>query len=465
MRFRLVPALIAILLHSSLVCAANAVRFRGIDYVHLDALLSEKFLNGTAELTYWGRNIVITLPDCQVIIENGGDRIRDRNGLVHHLTNPILVLGRDWYLPVEESAPIFNVEFSVHEPLVTRFGGKTLLLEPEDILADYPFAQVRNLRPESKTVELTRSVNGWSCLGESPIAEALEAGTTLVLRRTVSIDDEDWVIATTNDELLESWLIRDADVANSSREVDSQQTYVARLLEAARALASHERAIRYGPRERRKNQVALTSDLCWSLRPCENRLYEMVSERAADGRPSSITNFITGRWLQQYPLAVHDLIFREQQKGYHQVWGLHSWDHPKSGIFMNAYAPESLRGDTLALEKKMLEWGIVPDIFYRFPGLIHDRVRLETIIDLGLIPVDCDSWVSGMHLDRLPTRLKAQSGSILLVHGNGNEARGIDRLFKWVEDNPEFDFAPLGLFVDPDAALEDARARAVMTVN
>jgi len=41
-----------------------------------------------------------------------------------------------------------------------------------------------------------------------------------------------------------------------------------------------------------------------------------------------------------------------------------------------------------------LQWGIVPSVYYRFPGLIHDRVRLREILGIDLFPIDCDSWLA-----------------------------------------------------------------------
>ncbi len=465
MNHRLLAAAIVLQFCCAAAWCADALRFRGADYVSLKDLTGEGFLNGTTELTHWGRHIVIALPDRDLIVENGGDRIRDRDGMVHHFERPILVDGEEWFVPVEPCAPLFGYEIVTTDPLVLAADDKRLELGRRDPFGDYPFARVERLRPEWRAARLTRSLEVSARRGRYARSVALPGDTVLVVRRTVWLDGVPWLVVTIDDEMLESFLVEADRLAASSTGIDVEATRIARLFAAARALAKNERAIRHGPRDRLADSVALTSDLCWSLRPCESRLYDMVAERAAAGRTASVTQFVTGRWMQQYPFALDDLLRREDRGDYHQTWGLHSWDHPKSGNFMNAWYPASLRGDTLAQEKLMLEWGIAPGIAYRFPGLIHDKTRLETIIDLALVPVDCESWVSGMRTNRPPTRIDARGGSILLVHGNGNEPGGVERFADWSVANPEFDFAPLALFLDPESAMRDAEAEAVLVVD
>jgi hypothetical protein len=60
-----------------------------------------------------------------------------------------------------------------------------------------------------------------------------------------------------------------------------------------------------------------------------------------------------------------------------------------------------------------------------------------------------------MRIDGSATRQLANDGSILLVHANGNEPRGIDRLFDWMEENDDWSFRPLWEFIDPPTAMQE----------
>ena len=79
----------------------------------------------------------------------------------------------------------------------------------------------------------------------------------------------------------------------------------------------------------------------------------------------------------------------------------------------------------LDTEKKMLEAGLVPSVFFRFPGLISNPDIFYKITGYGLIPVGSDAWLGK---DQWPKK-----GSIVLVHANGNEPIGISRFKELVE--------------------------------
>jgi peptidoglycan/xylan/chitin deacetylase (PgdA/CDA1 family) len=170
---------------------------------------------------------------------------------------------------------------------------------------------------------------------------------------------------------------------------------------------------------------------------------------------------MSGRWIEQHPTEMQQLIDLSRMPGVGITWGLHSWEHPKEQPFMNTFSPAVLRRDTLRLERLLLEWGIVPSVFYRFPGLVHDAPRLRTIAGMDLVAVDCDSWVASMELNQPPHRLPATDGSILLVHGNGNERRGIERLEEWLKDNPDIRLAPIHRFVQQGDVREEQKRNPV----
>jgi hypothetical protein len=82
-------------------------------------------------------------------------------------------------------------------------------------------------------------------------------------------------------------------------------------------------------------------------------------------------------------------------------------------------APPPCRGaEILRTEQAMLEHGMVPSVFFRFPGLVSSRELFDRVVAHGLVPVGSDAWLA-----------KGQGpaeGSIVLVHGNGNEPIGIE---------------------------------------
>jgi peptidoglycan/xylan/chitin deacetylase (PgdA/CDA1 family) len=196
------------------------------------------------------------------------------------------------------------------------------------------------------------------------------------------------------------------------------------------------------------------------LRSYERDFFRFVPRVPKHNGDAWLTLFVTGRWLEQHPEEMERLIDLSREPGVGVTWGLHSWVHPKQRPFMNDYSPQEVRDDNLRVEAELLRWGIVPSIFYRFPGLVHDEARLRAILDLDLISVDCDSWVASMARGRPPHHLQPGDGSILLIHGNGNEPVGIPRLYEWMIENPGWKWGPLNDFIaaaDP-ADAEDARA-------
>lgn len=434
------------------LCARDSVRFRGEVYVALDRLMAPDLMDGSARLAAWARNIVVTTQDAGWLFENGGDRVRLESGEVVVLRRPVLVLEGRHFIPAGECGPLMGFDLRGDTyPLLVYRGGR-VALNPEVIDSPHRVHRVGNVRVVEESGELARALSARRALHADSVAVELSAGTALVARRAVRIDGEECYVVHRNDDTLESYVV-DADgfcAALSPAPLD--HTPFGNLRNALLILADHERGIEHGPREQLLGSIALTIDLCWSLRPFEAGLYDHLTAMAREtGGTMHATNFVTGRWMAQHPLEMERLIRLGGQTGVEMTWGLHSWDHPKSGIFMNDYAPESLRGDTLLLERDLLEWGVVPSVYYRFPGLIHDDTRLREIIAMNLVPVDCDSWLALSFTNRPPTRLAPRDGSIILLHGNGNEPRGIPQFIEFMRQHPDWELAPLHRFISADA--------------
>ena len=78
--------------------------------------------------------------------------------------------------------------------------------------------------------------------------------------------------------------------------------------------------------------------------------------------------------------------------------------------------------EALEAEKLMLKNGLVPSVFFRFPGLVSDQQLVFKITGFGLIPIGSDAW--------LAKGQQPQAGSIVLIHGNGNEPVGVQDFIK-----------------------------------
>lgn len=79
----------------------------------------------------------------------------------------------------------------------------------------------------------------------------------------------------------------------------------------------------------------------------------------------------------------------------------------------------------------MLSQGLVPSIFFRFPGLISSDNLINQLKSWGLIPLGANAWLGNGQ--------KIKNGSIILIHGNGNgnELSGLALLYKALEIQPQ----------------------------
>ena len=80
--------------------------------------------------------------------------------------------------------------------------------------------------------------------------------------------------------------------------------------------------------------------------------------------------------------------------------------------------------EVLKTEATLIDNGLQPSVFFRFPGLVSDAGLVSRVTSYGLIPVGSDAWLAK---GQTPS-----SGSIVLVHGNGNEPIGIERFLELV---------------------------------
>ena len=173
-----------------------------------------------------------------------------------------------------------------------------------------------------------------------------------------------------------------------------------------------------------KRGVTLTTDLCPSSKSgFEGRLYKGVINNFQN--PVPITLFITGRWIVKHR-ASFEQFKRWQNEGKLDItWGNHTYKHtyyPKRPLEHNFVLSSGykLKNDALNLEKILITNGVTPSVFFRFPGLVSDHKSIDIIRKLGLIVIGSNTWIAKGQRNK--------NGSIILVHGNKNEPRGVTML-------------------------------------
>ena len=168
----------------------------------------------------------------------------------------------------------------------------------------------------------------------------------------------------------------------------------------------------------------LTVDLCPSKRPFELELFEATAG-LSNGAPVPVAVAVTGLWLDTHPQELAYLKGEIEAGRLAVTWVNHSYNHhydPKAPLeanFMLAPGTDP-RSEVLGLEQQLLGKGLVPSPFFRFPGLVSDRATVELLAELSLIPIGSDAWLAKGEEPR--------RGSFILVHGNGNEPKGVKLL-------------------------------------
>jgi hypothetical protein len=165
--------------------------------------------------------------------------------------------------------------------------------------------------------------------------------------------------------------------------------------------------------------VFLTVDLCPSRRPFERAMFDSAGA-LAKGAPVAVS--VSGLWLVRHPEELSYLKSEVAAGRLAITWVNHSYHHtyePKAPLAQNfVLTPGTdFSKEVLELEQQLLADGLVPSPFFRFPGLVSDRATMLRLRELSLIPIGSDAWLAKGETPR--------SGSFILVHGNGNEPKGV----------------------------------------
>ena len=170
--------------------------------------------------------------------------------------------------------------------------------------------------------------------------------------------------------------------------------------------------------------IALTADLCPSHRPLDKIIFTNIFHQFQKvERPVPVALSITGIWMKQHPQDLEWLKKMQRDSEVSITWINHSYNHRvslKAPIKENFLLEPGtdINYEVLETEKEMLKNGLLPSVFFRFPGLVSNQQLVYKITDFGLIPIGTDAW--------LAKGQQPQAGSIVLIHGNGNEPVGVN---------------------------------------
>lgn len=191
-----------------------------------------------------------------------------------------------------------------------------------------------------------------------------------------------------------------------------------------KALGKHTTAGSSGIKrsERPADGVFLTIDLCPSKKKLDKEMF-VATEKLSSPAPVAIA--ISGAWITRHGKELKWIKEEEKAGRLDVTWINHGYTHRVSA----AIEPEKnflllpgtdFEKEVLLNEILLLENGITPSAFFRFPGLISNGPLMESLRTLSLIPVGANAWLAKGE--------EAKNGGIILVHGNGNEEAGIKRL-------------------------------------
>lgn len=186
--------------------------------------------------------------------------------------------------------------------------------------------------------------------------------------------------------------------------------------------------------------VFLTVDMCPSKKSFEKTFFQrLVIQTKQTGQVVPLGIGLSGSWAIHHQKEFAWLLQQQKLNTLQITWIDHSFHHlyyvqvPLRENFLLTPST-NITHEILDTEKLLITHGQTPSVFFRFPGLVSSKCLVLKLRQFGLIPIASNAWLA-----------KGQSpkqGSIILVHGNGNEPKGIKLFFKMQEKN-KFHLLPL----------------------
>jgi len=169
--------------------------------------------------------------------------------------------------------------------------------------------------------------------------------------------------------------------------------------------------------------VTLTIDLCPSHKPLDRVIFtSLITEFQKIEKPVPIALSITGRFMLTHSEDFDWLKTLITSGDIRITWVNHTYNHhynPQLPLKNNFLLEPNtdLNYEILGTEMALLQKGMLFSVFFRFPGLVSNHQLVNTVLSYGLIPIGSDAW--------LAKGQPVYTGSIVLIHGNGNEPLGI----------------------------------------
>jgi hypothetical protein len=171
----------------------------------------------------------------------------------------------------------------------------------------------------------------------------------------------------------------------------------------------------------------VTGDLCPSRHPLDRGFFERLAREGGKtpGTGTPVALSVSGIWLAHHAGDLEWLKRQEASGTLAITWVNHSYSHPYAKHRpdgQNFMLTQGLDFDqeVYGAERAMIEAGLTPSVFFRFPGLVSDAVLNRRLRESHLVALGADAWLA---IGQSP-----RPGSIVLVHPNGNEPGGIKLL-------------------------------------
>jgi hypothetical protein len=168
-----------------------------------------------------------------------------------------------------------------------------------------------------------------------------------------------------------------------------------------------------------RHQIFLTVDLCPSKKPMDRAFFQNIMEHQAL-TPVAIS--LSGEWMRTHDSDLNWLKDSDHAGHLRITWINHTDTHPYHPLapweqnFILSPGVDLTR-EVLGAEIQFLKDGLIPSVFFRFPGLITNDSKMQELRGLGLIPMGANAW--------LARGQTIANDSVILVHANGNEPHGL----------------------------------------
>jgi len=163
----------------------------------------------------------------------------------------------------------------------------------------------------------------------------------------------------------------------------------------------------------------VTGDLCPSKLPLDRAFFTRLETASPH---ASVALGVSGLWLIHHFDDFRWLIDQRNSGALVIFWVDHTYHHPyrrslplgSNFLLTEGVDPEA---EILDTERLVIANGETPSLFFRFPGLVSSDPLMQAVSRFHLVTLGADAWLAkGQQPER---------GSIVLVHPNGNEPKGL----------------------------------------